>query len=131
MNKKIDFILKGENEEYITKTCELEENDIVEWIVRITKNENAKIQLSFKAKDGSPGSVYKFVNNLVIDGLMNLNQIDRIIYTDGNNENVFYLEDIANITNLNSTLKLATDIELLRLKSYPSFLVRTTESGEN
>ena len=37
MSRKVDFII-NDGEEKITKTCQLTDNDLIEWIVRLSRD---------------------------------------------------------------------------------------------
>ena len=128
MENKLDVIFKNDNDELVTRTCTLTDNDTVRWEVILKKENSSRLAICFLGKDGLP-SVHGFINSLVInDGIKNLNTIDKIILTLDDKENIIDGNDIESIVNVNSDTHIVTEITLYELKNYPGLLTVNTQN---
>ena len=128
METNIDVLFKDDNDELVTRTCALTDNDTVRWEVILKKDNSSRLAICFLGKDGLP-SVHGFINGLVInDGIKNLNSIDKIILTLDDKENIIDGNDIESIVNVNSDTHIVTEITLYELKNYPGLLTVNTQN---
>lgn len=132
-NRRIEFYLNSDTEEPVIKTCNLNENDLVEWTVRFDRNSDLRIVLSFYSIS-TTNTVFNFINGLIQQKVLsNLNQINKIIFVDNELQNIISGSNIDMISNVNTPIRYATDINLISLENYPSFVSKnnSTQLADN